>query len=409
MTAMPQAFSAPFAPDDTASVNALLEASAGWTHEEAAVDNRARKLVEGIRKAAGGIGGVEDFLREFGLSSREGLALMILAEALLRVPDAKTQDRLIEDKIGTGDWANHEGGEDRMLTAASAWALGISARIIRPGETPQGVMAGMVKRLGAPAVRTATRQAMRFLGRHFVLGETIEDALERARAFEKKGYRHSYDMLGEGARTSDDAERYFKSYADAIEAIGRKAGNKKLPDRPGISVKLSALHPRYQPIQRERVMKEIVPKVVALARQAQSFDLNLTIDAEEAERLELSLDVIDAVAKELDFKGWEGFGLAIQAYQKRTLAVIEHIDQLAQACGIRMMVRLVKGAYWDTEIKHAQEKGVEGYPVYTRKPATDLSYLVCREGSARQARAALSAICHPQRPDRRDHPGDGRR
>ncbi|MCB8837831.1 bifunctional proline dehydrogenase/L-glutamate gamma-semialdehyde dehydrogenase PutA [Aurantimonas sp. VKM B-3413] len=376
MTAMPQAFSAPFAPDDTAAVAALLEASRGWTHEEAAVDRRARKLVEGIRKAAGGIGGVEDFLREFGLSSREGLALMILAEALLRVPDAKTQDRLIEDKIGTGDWAHHEGGEDRMLTAASAWALGISARIIRPGETPQGVMAGMVKRLGAPAVRTATRQAMRFLGRHFVLGETIEDALERARGFEKKGYRHSYDMLGEGARTGEDAERYFKSYADAIEAIGRKAGNKKLPDRPGISVKLSALHPRYQPIQRERVMKEIVPKVVALARQAQSFDLNLTIDAEEAERLELSLDVIDAVARELDFRGWEGFGLAIQAYQKRTLAVIEHIDQLASARGIKMMVRLVKGAYWDTEVKHAQEKGLEGYPVYTRKPATDLSYLV---------------------------------
>lgn len=373
----PPAFCAPFSIDDQAAVSALLKASSRWTHDEDRVDERARGLIVGIRKAAGGIGGVEDFLREFGLSSREGLALMILAEALLRVPDAATQDRLIEEKIGAGDWAHHEGGEDRLMTAASAWALGISARIIRPGETPQGVMAGLVKRLGGPAVRQATRQAMRFLGRHFVLGETIEDALERARAYESKGYRHSYDMLGEGARSMEDAERYYRSYAGAIETIGRRAGNKTLPDRPGISVKLSALHPRYHPLQRERVLEELLPKVIALAEQARGYDLNLTIDAEEAERLELSLDVIDALVKRFDFKGWEGFGLAIQAYQKRSLAVIEHVDALCEAAGIRMMVRLVKGAYWDTEIKHAQEKGLEGYPVFSRKPATDLSYLVC--------------------------------
>ncbi len=374
--AMPEPFSAPFAPDDSAAVAALYSAAESWTHDEGAVDARAKKLVEGIRGASGGIGGVEDFLREFGLSSREGLALMILAEALLRVPDAKTQDKLIEDKIGAGDWAHHEGDEDRMLTAASAWALGVSARIIRPGETPEGVLGSLVKRVGAPAVRTATRQAMRFLGRHFVLGETIADALDRARAYEKKGYRHSYDMLGEGARTAADAKRYFKSYADAITAIGRKAGNQPLPDRPGISVKLSALHPRYVPTNREAVLKELVPQVLELARMARSYDLNLTIDAEEADRLELSLDVIDAVVKTFDFDGWTGFGLAIQAYQKRTLAVIEHVDALAEAADIRMMVRLVKGAYWDTEVKHAQEKGLAGYPVFTRKPATDLNYLV---------------------------------
>ncbi|MBO0663607.1 bifunctional proline dehydrogenase/L-glutamate gamma-semialdehyde dehydrogenase PutA [Jiella sp. MQZ9-1] len=375
--AFPQSFSQPFAPDDQAAVTALLKASGRWELDDEKVDARARALIAGIRKASGGIGGVEDFLREFGLSSREGLALMILAEALLRVPDSATQDRLIEEKIGAGDWVHHEGGEDRMLTAASAWALGISARIIRPGETPQGVMAGLVKRIGGPAVRQATRQAMRFLGRHFVLGETIEDALERARGFETKGYRHSYDMLGEGARTMADAERYYRSYADAIEKIGRKAGNKALPDRPGISVKLSALHPRYHPLHRERVLIELLPKVEALAEKARRYDLNLTIDAEEAERLELSLDVIDAFVQRFDFKGWQGFGLAVQAYQKRALAVIEHVDALAAAAGIRMMVRLVKGAYWDTEIKRAQEKGLEGYPVYTRKPATDLSYLVC--------------------------------
>jgi RHH-type proline utilization regulon transcriptional repressor/proline dehydrogenase/delta 1-pyrroline-5-carboxylate dehydrogenase len=376
MPAFPTPFAAPFAPDDTAAVAALLKTAGNWTHDEAAVDRRARALIEGIRHSSGGIGGVEDFLREFGLSSREGLALMILAEALLRVPDAATQDRLIEDKIGAGDWAHHDGDEDRMLTAASAWALGISARIIRPGETPQGVVQTLVKRLGAPAVRTATRQAMRFLGRHFVLGETIGDALDRAKGFEKKGYRHSYDMLGEGARTAKDAARYFRSYAKAIEAIGRKAGNKALPDRPGISVKLSALYPRYAPTHRDAVIRDLVPKVVELAKLARSYDLNLTIDAEEAERLELSLDVIDAVVAASDFKGWDGFGLAVQAYQKRTLGVIDHVDALAAASGIRMMVRLVKGAYWDTEIKLAQEKGLSGYPVYTRKPATDLSYLV---------------------------------
>ena len=384
-------FSAPFAPDDDAAVASLLASASRWTHDEAAVDRTARGFIEAIRGKAGGIGGVEDFLREFGLSSREGLALMVLAEALLRVPDPVTQDRLIEDKIGAGDWAGREGGEDRMLTAASAWALGVSARIIRPGETPTGVIASLVKRVGAPAVRTATKQAMRFLGRHFVLGETIEDALERARSFEKRGYRHSYDMLGEGARTAADAERYFKSYADAIEAIGLKAGNKALPDRPGISVKLSAIHPRYQAVKRERVMAELVPRLADLAMRAKSYQLNFTVDAEEADRLELSLDVIDAVVRGSDFSDWDGFGLAVQAYQKRALAVIDHVDALAGERNIRMMVRLVKGAYWDTEIKHAQEKGVSGFPVYTRKPATDLSYLV-----AAQSLLAKRARLYPQ-------------
>ncbi|KQT64187.1 MULTISPECIES: bifunctional proline dehydrogenase/L-glutamate gamma-semialdehyde dehydrogenase PutA [unclassified Aureimonas] len=373
------AFSAPFAPEDEAAVSALLRRAGTFSHDEEAVDATARRLISAIRGQSGGIGGVEDFLREFGLSTREGLALMVLAEALLRVPDPATQDKLIEDKIGAGDWTNHEGGEDRMLTAASAWALGVSARIIRPGETPKGVIGSLVKRMGAPAVRTATRQAMRFLGRQFVLGETISDALERARGLEKKGYRHSYDMLGEGARTQGDADRYFKSYADAIEAIGRKAGNKALPDRPGISVKLSALHPRYSAVKQGRVMEELVPKVRDLAMRAKSYQLNFTVDAEEADRLELSLDVIDAVVRSSDFSGWDGFGLAVQAYQKRVLAVIEHMDALAEETGIRMMVRLVKGAYWDSEIKHAQERGVEGFPVYTLKPATDLSYLVAAE------------------------------
>ncbi|MFD2236312.1 bifunctional proline dehydrogenase/L-glutamate gamma-semialdehyde dehydrogenase PutA [Aureimonas populi] len=372
-------FSAPFAPSDEEAALALLKRAQGWRHDRARVEGRARGLIEAIRGKSHGIGAVEDFLREFGLSSREGLALMVLSEALLRVPDKATQDRLIEDKIGAGDWANREPVGDGALMAASAWALGLSARIIRPGETPSGVLSGLVKRIGAPAVRNATRQAMRFLGRQFVLGETIGNALERARASEKKGYRHSYDMLGEGARTREDARRYFQSYADAIEAIGRSAGNKPLPDRPGISVKLSALHPRYFPTHRETVLAELVPLVRDLAQKAASYDLNFTVDAEEAERLELSLDVIDAVVRSSDFSGWGGFGLAVQAYQKRALAVIEHVDALAGEAGIRMMVRLVKGAYWDTEIKLAQEKGAEGFPVHTVKPATDLSYLVAAQ------------------------------
>ncbi|WP_062203859.1 bifunctional proline dehydrogenase/L-glutamate gamma-semialdehyde dehydrogenase PutA [Aureimonas sp. AU12] len=368
-------FSAPYAPSDAQAVAELLEREASFGPDDAKVKRRARSYVETIRSRSGGVGAVEDFMREFGLSTREGLALMVLAEALLRVPDTETQDRLIEDKIGAGDWANREPIVDQKLMAASAWALGLSARIIQPGEKPSGVVSSLVKRLGAPAVRTATRQAMRFLGRQFVLGETIEDALERARGLEKKGYRHSYDMLGEGARTKDDAARYFKSYADAIEAIGRKAGNKALPDRPGISVKLSALHPRYHPTHRETVLRELVPLVADLAQKARAYDLNFTIDAEEAERLELSLDVIDAVVRSQDFRGWTGFGLAIQAYGKRVVPVIRHLDALAQEAGIRMMVRLVKGAYWDTEIKQAQEKGLAGFPVHTVKPATDLSYL----------------------------------
>ncbi|MET0259293.1 MAG: proline dehydrogenase family protein, partial [Methylobacterium sp.] len=275
-------FSAPYAPSDAQAVAELLEREASFGPDDAKVRRRARSYVETIRSRAGGVGAVEDFMREFGLSTREGLALMVLAEALLRVPDTETQDRLIEDKIGAGDWANREPIVDQKLMAASAWALGLSARIIQPGEKPSGVVSSLVKRLGAPAVRTATRQAMRFLGRQFVLGETIEDALERARGLEKKGYRHSYDMLGEGARTRDDAARYFKSYADAIEAIGRKAGNKALPDRPGISVKLSALHPRYHPTHRETVLRELVPLVADLAQKARAYDLNFTIDAEEA-------------------------------------------------------------------------------------------------------------------------------
>ncbi|MEZ2408738.1 RHH-type proline utilization regulon transcriptional repressor/proline dehydrogenase/delta 1-pyrroline-5-carboxylate dehydrogenase [Bosea sp. OAE752] len=370
-------FRAPYAEDDGAMAGRLLAGARRDPAAKARIDARATGLIEAIRSRKVGLGGIEELLREYSLSTKEGLALMVLAEALLRVPDAATADRLIEDKLGQGDFAHHEAKSDAFLVSASAWALGITARVIQPGETPTGIVSSLAKRLGVPTVRTATRQAMRVMGNHFVLGQTIEEALKRARSGTGKLYRYSFDMLGEGARTQADADRYFASYTAAIDAIGRSAGNDRLPNRPGISVKLSALHPRYDATNHERVLSELVPKVVALARQAKGYDLNFTVDAEEADRLELSLDVIDAVFADASLDGWDGFGLAIQAYQKRASAVIDHIGRLAETHSRRMMVRLVKGAYWDTELKRAQERGLPDYPVFTRKAMTDLNYEAC--------------------------------
>ncbi len=370
-------FQAPFAEDDGAIAGRLLAAARLEPAAKARIDQRATGLIEAIRNRKVGLGGIEELLREYSLSTKEGLALMVLAEALLRVPDATTADRLIEDKLGQGDFAHHESKSEAFLVSASAWALGITSRIIQPGETPTSIIGNLSKRLGLPAVRTATRQAMRVMGNHFVLGQTIEEALKRARSGSGKLYRYSFDMLGEGARTQADADRYFASYASAIDAIGGSAGNEPLPNRPGISVKLSALHPRYEPTSRERVLSELVPRVIELARKAKGYDLNFTIDAEEADRLELSLEVIAAVMADAALAGWDGFGLAIQAYQKRASAVIEHVAGLAAQHDRRLMVRLVKGAYWDTELKRAQERGLADYPVFTRKAMTDLNYEAC--------------------------------
>jgi RHH-type proline utilization regulon transcriptional repressor/proline dehydrogenase/delta 1-pyrroline-5-carboxylate dehydrogenase len=372
-------FSAPYAPDDAAIAGRLLGAAKLGEEQEARLDRTARRLIEAIRANDDPLGGVEDMLREFALSTKEGLALMVLAEALLRVPDARTADAFIEDKLAQGNFVHHETKSTAFLVNASAWALGVSARVIQPGETPQGTLGRLTKRLGAPAVRAATRQAMRLMGSHFVLGETIEAALERARPQSAHHQRYSFDMLGEGARTAQDAERYFEAYARAIEAIGHAAGANPLPDRPGISVKLSALHPRFEAVSRARVMKELVPVLIDLARRAQAFDLNFTVDAEEADRLELSLDVIAAAFAEPSLTGWNGFGLAIQAYQKRASDVIDYVNELAHRRDRRMMLRLVKGAYWDTEIKRAQERGLDGYPVFTRKAMTDLNYVACAQ------------------------------
>lgn len=368
-------FRADFAPPDEAIAARLLAAAGRDDAAEARIDSRAARLIEAIRSRVGGLGGVEDFLHAYALSTKEGLALMVLAEALLRIPDGATADRLIEDKLKGGDWNHGDRRSGTLLVSASAWALATTARVIAPGETPEGIVDTLVKRLGLPAVRTATRQAMKLLGSHFVLGQTIEAALDRAG--DARQFLYSFDMLGEGARTAEDAARYFASYAKAIDAIGQSAGNDALPRRPGISVKLSALHPRYEALSRERVMAELPPRLLDLARRAKGYDLNFTVDAEEADRLELSLDVIEATLRDPSLAGWDGFGLAIQAYQKRAPQVIDWIAELAQALDRRLMVRLVKGAYWDTEIKRAQERGLADYPVFTRKAMTDLSYGEC--------------------------------
>jgi RHH-type transcriptional regulator, proline utilization regulon repressor / proline dehydrogenase / delta 1-pyrroline-5-carboxylate dehydrogenase len=368
-------FRAPFAPPDDELAARFLTDAGRDQAAEFRIDARARALVEAIRARAGGLGGIEDFLHAYSLSTKEGLALMVLAEALLRVPDPATADRLIEDKLAAGRWLDGDIKSTALLVSASAWTLGVAARIIHPGETPENILDAMVKRLGLPALRTATRQAMRLIGSHFVLGQTIEEALSRARGHAE--FRYSFDMLGEGARTAADAGTYFDAYANAIAAIGARAGNAVWPARPGISVKLTALHPRFEATSRQRVLAELPGRVLELARLAKERELAFTIDAEEADRLELSLEVIAAALADPSLKGFEGFGLAVQAYQKRAVAVIDWVEAAATAFAGRLTVRLVKGAYWDTEIKRSQERGLADYPVFTRKAMTDLCYMAC--------------------------------
>ncbi|WP_424931678.1 bifunctional proline dehydrogenase/L-glutamate gamma-semialdehyde dehydrogenase PutA [Amaricoccus macauensis] len=320
---------------------------------------------------------MEAFLAEYGLSTSEGVGLMCLAEALLRVPDAETIDDLIEDKIAPSDWGTHLGHSSSSLVNASTWALMLTGKVL--DESPKGparALRSLVKRMGEPVVRTAVSQSMKVLGRQFVLGQTIEEGLRNAREWEKRGYTYSYDMLGEAARTDDDALRYQKAYADAIAAIAKQAKG-SVSTSPGISVKLSALHPRYEYTHREAVMTELVPRATALARQAAKAGIGFNIDAEEQDRLDLSLDVIEAMLSDPALEGWDGFGVVVQAYGRRAGPVIDWLHDLATRLDRKIMVRLVKGAYWDTEIKLAQEMGTNGFPVYTRKVNTDVSYMAC--------------------------------
>ncbi|NNU80201.1 bifunctional proline dehydrogenase/L-glutamate gamma-semialdehyde dehydrogenase PutA [Halovulum dunhuangense] len=339
---------------------------------------RGTRLVEAIR-ADTAPGMMEVFLAEYGLSTEEGVALMCLAEALLRVPDADTIDALIEDKIAPSAWGSHLGHSSSSLVNASTWALMLTGKVLtEPAD--RGVASTLrraVKRLGEPVIRTAVSRAMKEMGRQFVLGTSIENALERGKARVDQGYTYSYDMLGEAAMTSPDAETYFRAYSHAIEALAPHCTNADIRDNPGISIKLSALFPRYEEGQRDRVMEELVPRAQSLARAARKAGMGLNIDAEEADRLDLSLDVIEALLRDPELAGWDGFGVVVQAYGKRAAPVIDWLHALATGLDRRIMVRLVKGAYWDTEIKRAQVEGLTDFPVFTHKVATDVSYVSC--------------------------------
>ena len=345
---------------------------------------RARQMVLKIRQDQEGNGAIDALLNEYSLSSEEGVVLMCLAEALLRVPDKHTQDALIRDKISQGQWSSHLGASDSLFVNASSWGLLITGSMVgyadKRNQDRFGLLKKVIGRLGEPVIRKSMNYAMKVMGKQFVMGETIADATERAANKEQQGYVYSYDMLGEGARTMEDAERYLKSYQDAIDVIGAvaKDSNKNDPRRvPGISVKLSAIHPRYEFTHKNRVMNEIVPKLKALCLQAKKYNIGLTVDAEESERLDISLDIIEAVFTDTDLGDWQGFGIALQSYQKRAIFVVDWLRELTLRTNRRMMVRLVKGAYWDTEIKNAQKEGMSHFPVFTRKSSTDVSYHAC--------------------------------
>ncbi|ANQ86921.1 bifunctional proline dehydrogenase/pyrroline-5-carboxylate dehydrogenase [Azoarcus olearius] len=347
--------------------------------DDAVVEARAAALVVDVRRRRRGAGGVDQLMHEFSLSTQEGVALMCLAEALLRIPDHATADRLIRDKIGQGDWRTHLGHSESLFVNAATWGLLISGRLVatRSERALGSALSRLLARGGEPVVRRGVDFAMRLLGQQFVLGETIGAALRRSRDSESRGYSHSFDMLGEAALTAADAERYTRAYEEAIHAIGAAAAGHGPRAGPGISIKLSALHPRYCRAQRSRVRAELLPRLAALMRLARGYDIGVNIDAEEADRLELSLDLFEALVADPLLAGWDGLGFVVQAYQKRAPFVIDYLVDLAHRSGRRLMIRLVKGAYWDSEIKRAQVEGQAGYPVYTRKAHTDLAYLVC--------------------------------
>ncbi len=349
---------------------------------EAAAGGLARRLVSGLRGRQMGIARenlVQGLLQEFSLSSDEGVALMCLAEALLRIPDAATRDALIRDKIGRGDWRAHLGNSASPFINAATWGLLVTGKLVAThGERGLGAaLTRVTGQVGEPVIRKAVDLAMRLMGKQFVAGETIGEALENARRYEAQGFRYSYDMLGEAAMTAADAQHYYDAYERAIEAIGRASAGRGIHDGPGISIKLSALHPRYSVAQRARVLRELYPRLAKLASLAHRHDIGINIDAEEADRLELSLDLLERLCAEPDLARWDGIGFVVQAYQKRCPFVIDFLVDLARRSERRLMVRLVKGAYWDSEIKRAQVEGLDGYPVFTRKVHTDVSYLAC--------------------------------
>lgn len=366
---------------EAALLSELVERAAFPPQTAQQVLQWAERWVLKIRSQSAQHSAVESLMREYDLSSEEGVLLMCVAEALLRIPDAETADKLIADKLGDANWQAHLGQSESLFVNASTWGLMLTGKLISLGSetksNPWSAFKRLIARSGEPVIRLAVRQAMRLMGHQFVMGRHIGEALTRSRSKENRAYRYSYDMLGEAALTHRDAERYFTAYQDAIRAIGATGPFSEITAAPSISVKLSALHPRYEWAQQTRVLRELSPKLLALAKLAKSVGIGMTVDAEESDRLQLSLQVIDAVFQHASLGSWNGFGLALQAYQKRASDVIDWLAARADQCGRRWCVRLVKGAYWDSEIKKAQVEGHSGYPVFTRKPNTDVSYLAC--------------------------------
>lgn len=371
-----QIITAAYRRPETECLPALLEEATFDPKTKAKIKDLAIRLVTALRAKYKGTG-VEGLVHEYSLSSQEGVALMCLAEALLRIPDKATRDALIRDKIAGGDWKAHVGGGRSLFVNAATWGLVVTGKLTTPADTNtlSATLTRLIARCGEPVIRKGVDMAMRMMGEQFVRGETIEEAVKAARALETRGFRYSYDMLGEAATTAADAERYYNDYENAIHAIGKAANGKGVYEGPGISIKLSALHPRYVRAKAERVMNELMPRVKALALLCKHYDIGLNIDAEEADRLELSLDLLENLCFDEELKGWSGIGFVVQAYGRRCPFVLDYVIDLARRSGHRLMVRLVKGAYWDAEIKRAQIDGLESYPVFTRKVYTDVSYI----------------------------------
>ncbi|HEX5307183.1 MAG TPA: bifunctional proline dehydrogenase/L-glutamate gamma-semialdehyde dehydrogenase PutA [Dyella sp.] len=382
--------------DETEAVLDLLDQANLPDNERELVVDRAAALVSRVRARATDQSVVESFMRQYDLSSEEGVLLMCVAEALLRIPDTRTADMLIRDKLGDANWRKHLGRSESLLVNASTWGLLLTGQLVNLADSTRndftGALRRLVARMGEPTIRVAVRQAMRIMGHQFVMGQTIDEALDRSVKKENAAYRYSFDMLGEAALTAADAERYQQAYRDAIAALGRRGPFASHTEAPSISVKLSALFPRYELAQRERARTALVTKLLELSQLAMKAGIALSVDAEEADRLELSLDIIGDVFAHPSLEGWNGLGIVVQAYAKRTPFVIDWVVEMALAHNRRWYVRLVKGAYWDAEVKKAQEQGLSGYPVYTRKPNTDVSYLAC----ARRLFAAGSHLVYPQ-------------
>ncbi|MCB2102578.1 MAG: proline dehydrogenase family protein, partial [Rhodobacterales bacterium] len=357
-------------------VHRLLAQGAPTGAQRARIQDTAHALVASVRESGEAGGLIAPFLQEYGLSNREGVILMCLAEAMLRVPDPLTVDALIEDKVTTAEWEQHLGGSPSGLVNLSTRSLMFTSRVLDLGEGGGLLRAAhdMVRRMGQPLIRTAVREAMKILGHQFVLGRTIGEALEVAA--KRSQYRYSFDMLGEAALTQADADRYFKAYSAAINAVGRAGSvDADVIGNNGVSVKLSALHPRLEFAQRDRVLAELTPRLIDLARLAAGHNIGLTVDAEEADRLDLTMDILGRVCAAPDLKGWHGFGFVVQAYQKRAWRLIDLLTDMARGADRRLMLRMVKGAYWDSEIKRCQEQGLADYPVFTRKVNSDVSYI----------------------------------